>query len=125
MEMIWGQLAYFGASFLWGAALMFVYDFVEVFRRKVKHGKVARLIEDWLFWLIASILVFQMIFALNNGIIRSFFILSFFAGMLLYRKLVKDRVVRFVLYVIYTIFRPYVWILKKIHKKQKEKAKKP
>lgn len=125
MEMIWGQLAYFGASFLWGAVLMFVYDFVEVFRRRVKHGKAARLIEDWLFWLIAAVFVFQMIFALNNGIIRNFFILSFFLGMFLYRKIVKDRVVRFILFIFHTIFRPYVWILEKIRKKQSKKRKSP
>lgn len=125
MEMIWGQLAYFGASFLWGVVLMFFYDFLEVFRHKVKHGKAARFIEDWLFWLIAAILVFQMIFALNNGIIRNFFILSFFVGMILYRKIVKDRVVRLILFIIHTIFRPYVWIQEKIRKKQKEKEKSP
>ncbi len=125
MEMIWGQLAYFGASFLWGIVLMLIYDFVEVFRHKVRHGKVARLIEDWLFWLIAAILVFQMIFALNNGIIRNFFIASFLGGMILYRKIVKDRVVRFLLFILHTVCRPYVWISKKICKKQKEKAKSP
>ena len=125
MEMILGQLAYFGASFLWGVLLMFGYDFIEVFRRRVKHGKVAKLIEDWIFWLIAAVLVFQMIFALNNGIIRNFFIISFLAGMVLYRKLVKERVIRFLLYLIRLLLRPYVWISEKKKKKSGEKAKSP
>ena len=125
MEMILGQLAYFGASFLWGVLLMFGYDFIEVFRRRVKHGKVAKLIEDWIFWLIVAVLVFQMIFALNNGIIRNFFIISFLAGMVLYRKLVKDRVIRFLLYLIRLFLRPYVWVSEKRKKKSRENAKSP
>lgn len=123
MEMIIRQLWYFGASFLWGLVLMFLYDFLEVFRRKVKHGRIWLLVEDWLFWAVASILVFQMIFALNNGIIRSFFIVSFVAGMVLYRKVAKEHVINAILAVIAFVFRPYVWILEKIRKIRKKSLK--
>ena len=114
MEMIIGQLQYFGASFLWGIVLMFLYDFLEIFRCKVHHGKFWLFIEDWLFWLVAAVFVFQMIFALNYGIIRSFFILSFIGGMGVYRGLVKRRFICAVLAVISFICRPFVWIRKKI-----------
>lgn len=124
MEMIIGQLQYFGASFLWGIVLMFLYDFLEVFRCKVHHGKVWLFIEDWLFWLVAAVFVFQMIFALNHGIIRNFFILSFIGGMGLYRGLVKRRFICAVLAVISFICRPFVWFRKKIClKKEKRKNK--
>lgn len=123
MEMIIRQLWYFGASFLWGVVLMFAYDFLEVFRRKVRHGWLLRLAEDWLFWAVASIFVFQMIFALNNGIIRSFFIVSFVAGMVLYRKMAKERVINAILAIVAFIFRPYVWFLKKIRKIRKKSLK--
>ena len=56
MEMIIGQLWYFGASFLWGIVLMFLYDFLEIFRCRVRHGKLWLFIEDWIFWLVAAIL---------------------------------------------------------------------
>lgn len=124
MEMITGQLLYFGASFLWGIFLMFLYDFLEVFRCKVHHGKLWLFLEDWLFWLLAAVFVFQMIFTLNHGIIRSFFILSFIGGMWLYRVIVKRKFVCGVLAVISFILRPYVWIRGKIKKKQEKKAKK-
>lgn len=123
MDMIVGQLQYFGASFLWGLVLMFLYDFIEVFRRKIKHGRIWLFFEDWLFWSVAAVLVFQMIFALNNGIIRSFFIASFVAGMAVYRKVVKERVINGILAVISFIFRPYVWILQKIQKIRKKSLK--
>lgn len=123
MEMIVGQLRYFAASLLWGFALMFCYDLLEVFRCKVKHGKLWLLVEDWLFWTVAAVLVFQMIFALNNGIIRSFFVISFVIGMSVYRGLIKKRVVHGILAGISLIFRPYVWVLRKIREKRKKSLK--
>ena len=123
MEMILGQLKYFGASFLWGVILMFGYDFILIFRRKVRHGAFWRTVEDWLFWAVAALLVFQMIFALNNGIIRSFFVASFAGGMFLYRKLMKEHFVSAVVAVLDFIFRPYVWISRKIRKICEKKRK--
>ncbi len=123
MEMIIGQLQYFGASFLWGVVLMFFYDFLEVFRIKVKHAKVMCWLEDWLFWVVAAILVFQMIFALNNGILRSFFVASFVAGMAGYKKIAKNHVIHAICTIFSWFFRPYVWIAKKIKKKSKKSLK--
>ncbi|MCH5266424.1 MAG: spore cortex biosynthesis protein YabQ [Lachnospiraceae bacterium] len=123
MEMIVGQLWYFAASLLWGIVLMLFYDILEVFRRKIKHGRIGRLVEDWLFWAIAALFVFQMVFALNNGIIRSFFVVSFVAGMALYRQVAKEHVINGILAVIAFIFRPYVWFSKKIHKFSKKTLK--
>lgn len=123
MEMIEGQLWYVGASFLWGVVLMFFYDFILVLRVRFRHGKVLVLMEDWIFWAVASLLVFQMIFLLNNGIIRSFFVIAFVLGMFVYRKIVKNYVQRAIIAIFSFIFRPYVWILKKIHKIYKKSLK--
>ena len=123
MEMIQGQLWYVGASFLWGVVLMFFYDFLLAARQRFHHGKVWILVEDWLFWAVAALLVFQMIFALNNGIIRSFFVIAFVCGMYGYRKLAKKHVQKGILGFFGVIFRPYVWILKKIHKIRKKTLK--
>lgn len=125
MEMILGQLRYFGASLLWGIALMFLYDLLEVFRCKIRHGRLWLLLEDWLFWLVAAVFVFQMIFALNYGIIRNFFVLSLIGGMALYRAIVKRRVICGILSIISFVMRPYVWIAGKIRKKHGKSKKKP
>lgn len=123
MEMIQGQLWYVGASFLWGVVLMFFYDFLLTVRQRFRHGKVWILVEDWLFWAVAALLVFQMIFALNNGIIRSFFVIAFVFGMYGYRKLVKKHVQKGVNRFFGAISRPYVWLLKKIRKINKKNLK--
>lgn len=123
MELIIAQLRYFGASFLYGLVLMFAYDFIRVFRCKVRHGTAAKLIGDWMFWLVAAVLVFQMIFAMNYGILRSFFVISFTLGLVCYRKVAGDHVVRFILAILHQIFRPCVWICKKIRKIHKKSLK--
>lgn len=123
MEMIAGQFWYFAASLLWGIVLMLFYDILESFRRKVRHGRIGRLIEDWLFWSVAALLVFQMVFALNNGIIRSFFVISFVAGMAFYRRVAGDHVIHGILALTSLILRPYVWILGKICKFDKKSLK--
>lgn len=123
MEMIWSQIWYVSASFLWGVVLMFVYDFILAARCRIRHGKIWTLLEDWVFWAVAALFVFQMIFALNNGIIRSFFVLAFIGGMYGYRRVAKDHVQKGILAIFSLIFRPYVWILKKIRKKRKKSLK--
>lgn len=123
MELILGQIWYILASLLWGFFLMFLYDIILVFRGKKKCTKIRLLMEDWLFWAIASVLVFQMIFALNNGILRSSFVLAFLGGMTGYRKLVKRRVQKLLGAGFSFVARPYVWFVKKIKRKQKNSLK--
>lgn len=123
MEKIIRQAWYFGAAFLWGCVLMFFYDFLLIFRCKVRHGRFLTLVEDWFFWGISAILVFQMIFFLNYGIMRSFFVVSFTVGMAVYKKVVKDRFVRLVLAGIRLVLRPFVWFYKKISGKRKKSLK--
>ena len=82
-------------------------------------------LEDWIFWGIAAIFVFQMIFALNNGILRSFFVVAFLLGMIGYRKLVKNAVQKAIKAIIAFVCRPYVWICGKMRKLRKKNLKSP
>ena len=124
MELIIGQLRYFFVSLLYGIGLMLAYDFFTVFRHFVKHRKLLLLLEDWLFWLLASLIVFQMVFEMNYGIIRSFFVISLVAGMAAYKKLASKYIVYGICTGISWIFRPYVWIRDKYRKKIENRKKK-
>lgn len=123
MELIVGQFRYVLASFVWGAFLMFLYDFILVHRSRKKVGKIRMLIGDWIFWGISAVFVFQMIFELNNGILRSFFVVAFLLGMVAYRKLVKTFVQRAIKAIISFVFRPYVWICRKMRTLRKKSLK--
>lgn len=122
MELIIGQCRYFGASLLYGLGLMFCYDFLRVFRGIVRHGKFSIVLEDWLFWIVAAFLVFQMVFAMNYGMLRFFFVGSLIVGMWLYRKLVGDHFLRGMSALVSWLFRPYVWLHEKLVKTKKTKG---
>jgi hypothetical protein len=124
MEMIFAQLRYFSVSLVYGAGLMFLYDFILVFRSFVRHTKLWIVLGDWFFWLAAAVFVFRMVFALNYGMIRSFFVISFIIGMALYRKLVGQHFVHLLCTLLKWIFRPYVWIAEKFDKKMAKRKNK-
>ena len=65
MEMILGQLQYFGMSLLYGIVLMFVYDLLELFRLFIFHKKGFLVVEDLLFWGGAAPVIFWLVFSLN------------------------------------------------------------
>lgn len=123
MEQILGQGRYVLASFACGVILMFLYDFILVLRCLKKPGRLSLWIQDWLFWGAASVFVFQMIFELNNGILRSFFVIAFLLGMLGYRKAVETVVQRGIKLIFGVVFRPCVWIVKKIRQIRKKTLK--
>lgn len=123
MEMLIGQLRYAAASFLYGAALMLVYDLIRILRSFVKHNLVAKWAEDWGFWVAASVVVFRMIFALNFGIMRTFFVLAFFFGMWIYRRLAGDRPVKAGRKFFHILFLPITKIRQKVGKTNKKSLK--
>lgn len=127
MEKVLGQLWYGIAGFCAGILVRFFYDVIHGLWRK--KTRTACFIRDWCFWLAAGVFVFDVIFRMNQGILRSFFLVLFGGGMILYKKTAGDVVEKIVLRLwnglCGMVFRPYVWIRGKIGKKGKKKAKKP
>lgn len=68
---------------------MAAYDVLRIFRRIVPHSKGIVNSEDILFWVGASVFIFQVIYRLNDGNIRGFGILCMVVGMLLYQFFAK------------------------------------
>lgn len=129
MEEIKSQLVFLLGSFLSGVAVMFAYEAVNVFRGLVRPGIVGKLAADLLFFAVSAVLVFQMIFLCNNGTIRSFFLLAFGTGAVLYRRtfgtVVSRLIVKGARKLIHVISRPFVWCCGKLLKKMKKSEKKP
>ena len=87
------ELRFFGASIFWGMLLLVIYDFLRILRRVVNHNGFFIVIEDILYWITCSLLIFHMMYQQNNGIIRGFSILAMVLGMLLYHAGLSDLVV--------------------------------
>ena len=104
-----------------GFALGLVYEFIRILRLYISSGKIFVFVSDFLFTVFASVSVFMLFVAVDNGHIRFYMIIScvlgyvvclFSAGEMLYSffariHLVLMRIFRF-------IFRPFVLIFNKI-----------
>ena len=74
-----GLLCY---SFLFGIALMMLYDILRIFRHIVKHRTILLAVEDALYWIICGIGIFAMLYRENDGLLRWFVLGGVAIGML-------------------------------------------
>lgn len=123
-QFITTQVKFFLMSVAWGAILLVMYDCLRIFRKVVKHGAVLMSIEDIIYWTISSVLIFRMMYRLNDGIIRGFSLLGILIGMVLYKYTISDDVVKgisFVLIkvkmmmkkVIHILLKPILFLIKR------------
>ena len=76
-----------------GIKLAFVYDGIRIFRFLISHKNIFISFEDFFFWAYASCILFKLQLEQSNGILRGFSILGILAGMLLYNKLIGERLI--------------------------------
>lgn len=93
-EFILSELDFFLTSFFWGVILFLAYDFFVILRKVIHHAGFFVALEDIGFWITAGILIFHMMYELNNGIIRYYAIISIILGMKLYQLLFGKLIVR-------------------------------
>ena len=74
------QLSVLLWSLLFGVCLGAVYDLLRAFRVFVKSPAVAVLFQDLFYFLTAALASFLFIFEVNDGTVRVFILLAFFAG---------------------------------------------
>lgn len=81
--------------FLTGIAITMVYDLLRVIRRVVKHPYMVIAMEDIVFWMFVSVVLFLLLYHMNNGTLRWFAVFGLLAGMLFYKKIFGDFLVIF------------------------------
>lgn len=83
------------SCFLAGIAITMLYDVFRIIRRVIKHNGFFIALEDIIFWGIVSVLLFLLLYHMNNGTVRWFAVLGLFVGMCLYKKIFGDFLVTF------------------------------
>lgn len=93
-EFILAEVNFFLASFIFGVLLFLAYDILVILRNTIQHAKLVIAIEDIGFWITAGILIFCMMYLMNDGTIRYYAIIAVVLGMKLYQMLLGKHVVR-------------------------------
>lgn len=115
------QAAIFFNSLLLGAVLGIIYDFFRITRLAFIMPPLLVLLEDLLFFLLSSIILFNYLLESNHGQIRYFIFIGVVLGWVLYyfslgRLLIgiSAKIIAIVRRVLGIIFSPFYWILNKL-----------
>lgn len=84
------QFKIFLISLCVGLILGFFYDLIKIFRRFVLHNNILINIEDAIYWVFMSVMVFFICLYQNNGEVRLFFIIGIFLSLILYNLLISS-----------------------------------
>lgn len=126
-EAILVELQFFVISILWGSLILIIYDGLRIIRIIIKHKQIVVALEDILYWLMCGILIFQMMYKHNHGIVRAFSILGMLMGMIFYHYLLSDiivdnlstllkRIIRLIIKGLSILVKPFIWIKKLFNK---------
>lgn len=124
-----------------GVFLGFLYDLIRVFRRMVKHPRWLVSLQDFIYWVVSSFIIFLEIFHHNDGSLRGFLCLGVVLGLTLYFLLVSKlvlcvfmkiyhiivKIVKGILHILWLpirlLLKPITFLGKKLYKRLKKFGK--
>ena len=121
-----GQAAAFLATAAAGAVLGMLYDCFRILRRVWRHKTVTTTIEDAIFWLVSTLLMFAFLLNRNLGDIRAFIFMGLALGAVLYFLMLSRYFTKFAMAVLrrlkhalLAVISPILLILAAIKKRLK------
>lgn len=99
------EVRFFLTSVIWGVILLCMYDMLRIFRRVLHKSEILVAIEDVVFWAISSVLIFRMMYRMNNGVIRGFSIVGMLLGMVIYKYTLSEPFVTWVSIALIAVIR--------------------
>lgn len=107
------QAHVFLCSVLGGILIAFIYDAFRIRRRAVKSGSIIIYVEDLIYWIIAAIVMFGVVYYSNEGEIRGYIFIGAVIGVVLYVLLLSKFIMAaalFILKVLSSIMK-FVWVI--------------
>ncbi len=101
---------FFLYSVLYGAEVLIVYDLIRSIRHTWRHGKVLIAAGDLLFWIATGIFLFTRVYLWNYGILRWYFFVGLFLGILLYAVTISPWVVKIVSFFLKRLKMFFSWV---------------
>ena len=101
-----------------GLAIGFLFDFFRIQRKIIKTNNIITYIQDSLFWAISGLILIIIIMNFTDGEIRSYMILGFIIGIIIYfyffSKLIRNISVKIIKYII-KVLKIILWPFKKLY----------
>ena len=114
------QFYFFFFSAFWGVGMCFIYDGLRIWRRLIHHSLRQMNIQDIVYWICMTVVLFYLLFTYNRGEIRSYTIAGMIVGCFFYQKTISPvwvelvyRLLRPVIHLFFVLFS----IIKKIRRK--------
>ncbi len=104
------EVTFFLHSIVMGLIITFAYDWILIFRRLVRHGRLLTSAEDLLYWFVCGIGVFYMLYKENSGVLRWFAVMGAALGMVFYKLAIKNRFVN----IMSTYIHKIMWFIIRI-----------
>ena len=121
-----GQAAAFLATAAAGAVLGMLYDCFRILRRVMRHKTITTTIEDAIFWIVSTLLMFAFLLNRNFGDIRAFIFMGLALGAVLYFLMfsryftkIAMTILRWLKKLLLVIISPIILILTVIKKRLK------
>jgi spore cortex biosynthesis protein YabQ len=119
------ESGFFVYSMAIGVLLSVLYDLIRIWRRVIRHNKMAVALEDLLFWIVTLFLIFFLFYDRNDGVLRWFTVAGVLLGIGIYKKIFGEHLVEFmstilkwvlnvVIRFILAILKPFLWLKKKL-----------
>ena len=94
-----------------GLIIGFLYDLYRLFRYYRKPKKVATFFEDFIFWVIVSLISLYILLNSNYGELRGFIFIGFVTGAVLYYTLFSGLIINTLVIIFNFIFKVVKYIL--------------
>ncbi len=114
-DLIVFEVDLFGISILLGMIIGCFYDIFEAMRESIKHKTVFIAIEDFVFWIVTTYIVFYTFYKFNYGQLRSYVFMGIFIGLVIYKYTLSKIVImlmKFIFKIIVAVFKIFGrWII--------------
>ena len=105
----------------YGMAITAAYDVLRILRRVFRQGDILVGIQDFVFWCLAGVVIFSMIFQCNDGILRGYILVALMIGGYLYQRSVGWLLVRYLskflnFFVTFLLKKPFKWVTINVRK---------
>ncbi len=108
------QAYIFLSSVAGGLIIGFVFDIFRILRKVVKTANFITYLEDILFWILAAIIIFALVFITNNGELRWYEFLGVLLGVIFYNLIFSSYVIKISVTVVNFIKKIVAWLIKVI-----------